>query len=50
VTGEPAVWFLATMDALGIVAMFSAAILNIVASRMLAARWRRAGRATAAGR
>lgn len=43
VTGEPAAWFLATMDAIGILALTCAALLNVVVFRLLAARWRRTG-------
>ena len=46
VTGEPAAWFLATTDILGILALTTAAVLDAIAFRMLAARWRRRGGAT----
>lgn len=46
VTGEPAVWFLATTDFLGILALITAAVLNALVVRMLAANRRRTSEAT----
>ena len=46
VTGEPAVWFLATMDAIGILALTSAALVNAIAVQMLTGRRRSADTAT----
>jgi len=39
-TGEPAEWFLHTMDVTGVLALAGAAVLNVVLLRMLAARRR----------
>lgn len=47
VTGEPAAWFLITADALGILALSGAALLNVVVLRLLTAHPRRSTSAAA---
>jgi hypothetical protein len=39
-TGEPADWFLQTMDLVGVLALAAAAVLNVLLLRMLTARRR----------
>jgi hypothetical protein len=47
VTGQPAAWFLITADALGILALSGAALLNVVVLRLLTAHLRRSTNAAA---
>ena len=46
-TGEPAEWFLNTMDVIGVLALATAAVLNVILLRILTARRRNRTRSLA---